>query len=715
MRWQKPLRWLVAAAGIGTAVTLYVQMRERPPVDRPPVATPADPDATVQSGAGTLVRFRGPGDVEFEFSYERARKLADGRMLYDKAKLRIDDGTFLAADEIEGVGESADGIPNDLRLRGNVQMDTSEGAAIRARQATYNHTTGVAVMPGPVTFARGRMSGGGTDGEYHRDTGVFHLRADATVTGAADRPEDAVEARATAMTFNRAALALLLEGNARIEHTRQTMTADRATLYLAEDQDQFRVVELRGEARVTPKPGEEASVPTMRARDIDLAFHEGTQALERALLAGEASLVLAENGSRRSIEAREVSITTAPDGRTLTRLEGRDNVTVRTPAREGQAARTITAPRLVATGDDARGLTSAVFSGGARLEERGASARGGAPRERTGTARTLSMKLGGNLDAVEEAHFEQDVTFRDGDVTGDADLGTYGVSKGQLTLRPAPRVSRAPRVTSGRVTVDARELIDVDLETQDLHAVGDVKTVNTPAPDAATRKDTSAGLFTDGETMLGFGAEFWYDNAKGRARYRGTRQAPARLTQGDTTVAAESVELSEQTRDLTAAGAVDSAFMATAQGDAAPKRYRVTADSLEYKDSARTADYAGAPVTLTGTDGTTTARTMVMTLAPEGRQLERLDARGDVHTVLEQQGREAYADTLLYESALSRYTLRGQPLRLRAAGDKPGTCSLWQARMCHFPAGGGSPECPPDERAGLVERRDVACTGPLQK
>lgn len=714
MRWQKPVRWLVAAAGLATAITLYVQMRERPEVDRPPVATPADPEATVQSGAGTLVRFRGPGDVEFEFSYERARKLADGRMLYDTARLRIDDGTFLSADEIEGTGVSADGMPNDMKLRGNVQMDTSEGASIRAQQATYNHTTGVAVLPGPVTFSRGRMSGSGTDGEYHRDTGVFHLRAGARVTGAAEGPDGAIEATAASMTFNRATLALLLDGNARIEHARQTMTADRATLYLADDQDQFRVVELRGRSRVTPKAGDDASMPGMQADDIDLAFYEGTQALERAVLVGGASLELAENGSRRSIEAREVSIATAPDGRTLTRLDGRDDVTVRTPAQAGQAARTITAPRLVAVGDDVKGLTSAVFSGGARLEERTPAARGGAPRERTGTARTLSMRLGGNLDAVEEAHFEQDVTFRDGDVTGDADLGTYAVSKGQLTLRPAPKVSRAPRVSSGRVTVDARELIEVDLETQDLHAVGDVKTVNTPAP-ADTKRDTaSRGLFTDGETMLGFGAEFWYEQARGGARYRGTRQAPARLTQGETTVAGESVELAEQTRDLTAKGSVDSTFVATAQADDAPKRYRVTADSLEYKDEARTASYAGAPVTLTGTDGTITSRTTVMTLAAEGRQLDRLDARGDVHTVLEQQGREAYSDTLLYEGASSRYTLRGQPLRLRATGDKPGACSLWLAPLCHFSAGGGSPECPPSG-AGFVERRDVACTGPLQK
>src|SRR5690606_22385518 len=57
MRWQRAARWGVAVAGLGIAALLYFQTDERPPDERPPVATPADPEARAQSAAGTVVRF----------------------------------------------------------------------------------------------------------------------------------------------------------------------------------------------------------------------------------------------------------------------------------------------------------------------------------------------------------------------------------------------------------------------------------------------------------------------------------------------------------------------------------------------------------------------------------------------------------------------------------------------------------------------------------
>ncbi len=246
MKWQTPARWLVAIAGMGTAVALYTQTRERPAADRPAVATPADPEASVQSGAGTSVRFNA-GAVEFEITHAGERIYEDGRKAWDKARFRISDGTDLSADLIETKGDDGTGMPGELTFTGNVRLDTPEGASIRAANATYVSATGIAILPGPVTFARGRISGGGTGGEYRRETGVFHLLADAWVETAADEKGSKVRASASSMTFNRATLALLLDQNASIAHERQTMTAERSTLYMAADQDQFKVIELRGQ------------------------------------------------------------------------------------------------------------------------------------------------------------------------------------------------------------------------------------------------------------------------------------------------------------------------------------------------------------------------------------------------------------------------------------------------------------------------------------
>lgn len=717
MRWQRPARLIVAVAGIGIAVALYVQTRERPVADRPPVATPADPEARAQSSAGTELRFGVGGDVEFEIEHKGQRVYPDGRTEWDQARLRVSDGTFLAADFIEtrGEGEGADDAGfSTLQARGQVRLDTPEGASIRAEEATYVSETGVAVFPGAVTFARGRITGSGTGGEYHRDTGVFHLLAEAKVETAADEGGGRVTATGQSMTFNRATMALLLDGNAGIAHERQTMSAARATLYLAENQDQFKVIELRGGARVTPAADQEAGLPEMMARDIDLAFHDGTQALERAVLAGGSSLILMEGGARRSIEAIDISLSTAPDGRTVTRLDARDGVIVRTPPRGETAARTITASTLVASGDEAKGLTLALFTGDVRFVETTAASAGRAASERTGTSERLTMNLAGQLDAVEQARFERNVTFVDGDVTGDADLGEYDATAGRLILRPARSASRLPRVTSERVTVSARELIDIDLDSQDLHARGEVATINA-ADDSAETDGPASGLFNDHEVMYGFAAEFRYRAADGNASYRGTADRRARVTQGDTVVEGESIDLARESQDLMAEGRVIAVFSAI-EGDSpngTSQKYRAESDTLEFRNSARTVRYTGSPVTLTGPDGVTKAESMVMTLASASRTLERLDASTNVHSLLAD-GDEALADSLVYETALDRYTLRGQPVLIRTVDRQSGECSQARARVGYFTVG-QRPEFPDPENPGGVFRRNVPCDAPLQK
>jgi len=107
---------------------------------------------------------------------------------------------------------------------------------------------------------------------------------------------------------------------------------------------------------------------------------------------------------------------------------------------------------------------------------------------------------------------------------------------------------------------------------------------------------------------------------------------------------------------------------------------------------------------------------MVLTLAAEGRTLERLDARTEVHATMPG-NREALANSLLYEASTDRYTLRGsrpRPLVLRGEGDTPGTCSQWHGLMAYFTTDGGPPVFPAGENPGQVERRDVPCTGPLK-
>lgn len=715
MKWQRGARWLVAATGLGTAIVLYTQTRERPEVDRPPVATPADPEASLQSSGGTSVRFR-DGGVELQVEHDGELVYPDGRTVWRDARLQLGDGTTLAAGEIENSGEQVDGQPANIRLRERVEMVTPEGATVGGAEATYDHTTGVAVLPGPVTFTRGRISGAGTGGEYYRDTGVFNIQADAHIETSPDESGGTVTASAETMTFNRASQAMLFEGGARIVHSTNTMTGDRATLYLADDQERFRVIELRGNAAVTPEPGSEASVPEMRAADISLSFYEGTDTLERAVLVGGSTVVLAGADGRRSIDATNITLMTAPDGRTVTSIDARERVVVQTPSGPDRAGRTISAARLVATGNSS-GLTEATFTGGVRLVENPVGQNRPGAGDRTANARTMVMDLDGQFDRVQVARFSQDVEFTDGEMSGDGERGEYDARAGRLILRSAPGSSRLPHVRSRSVTVDARDVIDVDLNSGSLEASGDVKTVSSGADEDANRT-SAVGLLDSSQTMVGFSSAFQYDAEAGTARYVGTEEQPARVTQGETAVAALAIELSERTEDLTADQMVDTTFVASASTGAGPQRYRVRADTLEYRQGERTATYTGVPVTLTAPDGTTQGQTMVLTLAAEQRTLDRLDARVDVHATLPS-GREALADSLLYEAATGHYTLRGTRGRsqvvLRAPGERPGTCTESRGLMVYFTSGGEPPEFPAAENPGQVIHVNVACSAPLTR
>jgi lipopolysaccharide export system protein LptA len=720
MRWQRAARLLVALVGFGTAAALYVFSRDRP-VREPAATTVAkDPQALVQSGAGVDVQY--VNDTErYRLKYGTMKTFEGGHLVWEQVHVLFkEDGTEVWADHAEIRGRSRSGdAPAKLELKGNVRLKTGEGASVAGQSATYDDATGVTDLPGPVTFTRGRISGSGTGAIYERDAGVFRLLADGHLTTAADAKGAALDATGKTVTFNRATRALLLDGQARVAHGTDVMTADRATLFLSEDEQQFQVIELRANARVVPAPGGASTTPDMQAQDIDLGFYPGTQTLQRAVLQRQARIVLADERGRRSIEGGFINLTTAPDGSTLTSLDANERVVVRTPGAEGAPARQISAASLVSRGDDQQGLTGAVFEGGARFEETPAAPRGGgAPKPRTGTAARLTLKLQGKLDAIDEALFEGNAHFVDGVVDGSADVGTYYASAGKLRLQPARAPKLHPHVKDEHLTVDATEQIEIDLNTHSLSARGTrdtVKTVSTGKPSAKTQPS----LFSASETMYGFAAAFDYDSAAKRAIYTGAPGQPARLKQGETEVFGVRIELHDETRDLEAKGDVRSIFTLKPAESGAnktpPGLYTITAAHMLYREAERTATYTGDIVTLANPDGKTTAKKMVVTLLPEGRSLDRLEATTDVQAVLSG-SREALADFLLFEAATGRYTLRGRPTHplLVKARDQNGGCSRTSALVGYFLEGEAHFPGPPVNPGGS-QTASISCSEALKR
>jgi lipopolysaccharide export system protein LptA len=718
VRWQKAARYGVALSGVGVAVWLYASTRTRPSLERPTTGTVADPQATVQAAAGSQTRTR-DDDKQFTFSWKSLRQLTDGRTILDGFKMTFEDGTGVSADNAETRGNlAAEDLPAELLLKGKVHMQTPEAASVDAAEAVYMHSIGRLTMPGAVSFVRGRTSGTGTGGSYERETGVFILMADARVTGAPTEGEGAFTASSTSLTFNRASNSLLFDGNAKIDTATSTMTAPRATLYLTDDKEHFRVIELRGGAHVAPigDPAAPNAVPDMQSVDMDLSFHEGTQSLERAVLTRNAVMVVMEPSGRQSISATTIVAVTGPDGRTLTELDARERVDVRTPSRDGGPERQITAASLFGRGEPKRGLTSAQFAGGVTFIETTPAARGQAASQKRATSQTLSMVLGGKLDQIEEARFQRDVVFRDGDVTGDSDLGTYRAAKGQLVLEPASPVRRPPHVTSGDIDVNAADRIEIDLTTRDVHALGDVKTVMRKNPSA--RQNRSA-IFDGDEATNGFGREFWYAGKSGQAKYVGRADAAASLRQGDRQVAAQTIEVDKDGGNLKANGSVNSTLLLEERGagrGAAPLKYHITSETLDYRDDLRAATYTGlpnAPVVLTATDGVTSGHKIVLTLARESRTVQRLEATTDVSISLKS-GRDGLGDLLTYDAATERYVLKGN-VTLRIEEENKKSCSHAYTREAQFTKSSREPVFPTTPSGTRREQKNGPCVGPLTR
>src|SRR5690242_2422386 len=176
-------------------------------------------------------------------------------------------------------------------------------------------------------------------------------------------------------------------------------------------------------------------------------------------------MVIADASGSRQIDAAAVTCSMAPDGKTITHLEANDHVVVTTPKTATAPARTISAASLVATGNDQAGLTDAVFGGGADFTEHVPAAGGRPASDRKGRSQTLTLKVKGQLDAIDEAHFVRGVVFTSGDVRGYGDFGNYLAGRNQLTLEPGPQAPRsAPHVTDGDMTVDASDRVIVGLD-----------------------------------------------------------------------------------------------------------------------------------------------------------------------------------------------------------------------------------------------------------
>ena len=682
MTWQRKARLGIALFVAAFVVVVFLAVRRQDParsVEPPPAQLPPNAVAHVTGGL-KYDHFR-DGKVLFSIRADTQSVFPDGRTVYTKAVLELPERNgrtvHVAADEADVTIKQGTDVGTAL-LKGNVRLTTSDGTQVNAGEATYTSADGVLKIPGPVTFAKGRLSGSGVGATYDQNREVLWLLDRARLAVAPDATgQGALEATAGAAGLASSAHYAQLTRGGRITSEGRLIEADDITIQLTDDNERVRLLELRANSRIT---GASASAQSMSARDIDLTYAADGRTLQAARLVDNAVVQLPGDGKApgRRIAGRTIDMTLAPDGATLTSLVANENVQLELPPEPGAPARRITAARLEASGAAGAGLQSGVFTGNVEYREIRPAGSGAAASERTARSDRLVVETSPGLGTIQQADFRGHVRITDGpEVTAQAARALYRVTDDRMDLSPGSGdPGPQAQVSDARATVVART-IQLTLGTRSMLAETDVRSTLKPSPRTpADGRDTRGQLpsmLNDDEPVNVTANRLDYDGATSVATYTGN----ATLWQQDgNRIQAAAIVIDDRNGNLTAREDVRT-FMNMTDVDAKTKQKKTTrtsgrAELFVYDDAKRQATYTTKAV-LDGPQGLLTADVIELFLAKETNDLQRAEADGNV-TIREGQ-RVARGTHLTYTAASEEYVLTGAVgTPVTVVDDKPSGC-----------------------------------------
>ncbi len=705
MRWQTLVRLLLGATLIGVSALVALQWREREvPVEPPVTVSLSDPTAQSESEGGKLEIFDGDV-VAYTIDYGKRLSFADGRNVFQDATIRFARGGVphvLSAPETEAVGKAgpAGNQPERLIFRRGVTLTAEGGVAVRTlEEATFYNNEQKVVMPGAMTFERGRLSGGGVGADLYMDRSVLWINDQATLTVAPDAEGGApIEARARRIGLAEADHYMVLEDQASMTHQTRRLSAAMARVSFTPVGDTVQYIELRGQSAVRSLDPRAAD-PQLTAENINLEFAPDTGRLTHTRQVGGAVIEIRETGGVTRVAGSEIDTFVGPDGETLTKLQATAPVAVALPRQDAQPARTIDASWLLAEGSGTKGLDRAVFDGGITYRESRPGGRGAPAETRVVTARSLQLRLAGDLADVESATFRQDVKIVDGRLTATAETAVYDSAAETLQLRAGGdnRAAR-PRVVDAELEVDASE-IDADLKTDafDARATGADRVESFFKPGArAPASPSGQGLFEAGQPIAGASSRLQYSRTTGLAVYQGA----AYLRQGESSLAGDRIEFDDRRSDVRATGKVVSRLDLDpedrpASGAAQP--VRISANALVYTESARTGVYTGGVVFDGATGEQLRGDRLTLQLEKNERRLASMEgtaAQGGEVRITLLEGRQSAGARVLYNAASDTYQVFGAPaLFIAPAPDRgPGECSVTSATELRFNRTAGTSE-----------------------
>ena len=672
-RWQQRLRLGLALFIAGLAVTIVVSLRLSKPAAPPPILIPyADPNVVAESTSGRSVRvLGGKPDLTVEH-YDTMVQYADGRVRLTGVRFKVLQrrGRDFAITSVTAdvVGRS----PNeDVNLKGDVVITSSDGLVVRTEEASYDHAQGVVHAPGAVRFSRGGLEGSAVGLRYERSRDLLSLLDRVVIhRDAAAAGGGSLDVEAGGASFARGEKVVRFGRGVRIARPGETMSADEIAATLAGDSERVQKLELRGGSHLLGSSEADGGVKGMRARDIDLAYADDGRTLQHAMLNGDAGIELAGagGGAGRRLLGQFIDIALAADGTTPTSILAQKAVELDLLADPPTPARAIRSGVFLAAGTAGSRLKAAAFSGGVDFRETPS-----APAAlRTAISSTLALTLGDGLGRIQSARFGGGVVFTQGALTARARDSQYGVDAGTLHLSGRDeKTGRAPQVLDDRATIEG-DTVDVQLDGRKITADGSVKTeMRAGGEPTGGRGGAQAAGGAGARVPAMLQADRPVRAAAGHLEYDGgarlaTYSGGVDLWQDQVSIKADTVVVDERSGGLSARGGVvsrtefDRADAATTAQD--PATMVVTSDRMAYDDDARRLKYAGR-VHLNGAAGDFSADEIVVSLRAGTREMERLEADGAV-ALAATDGRRAAGKHLTYWTESEQYDVGGTPATL---------------------------------------------------
>src|SRR5438128_4649610 len=621
--WQRTARMLTVAVAVTVSVVVFLTTHRRQAPPAPASVPRVDPAAVVES-SGAFVRDVKGERERFRVEAERQLTYSNGTTKLMGVRVTVDRGgkTFVVKGDEAEVGEKQ----SNVQLNGHVHLEGSDGLRLDAATASYSEGEGIVRAPGPVTFARGSMTGQGTDFTYDRNRDTIGLSDETHIKIASDaKDKGGADISAGAAILARKDKFMSFERAVRIIRGAQVIDADRAVADLTEDEKHLTALDLNGSSNIAKSDAPAGGLRSMSASNINLTYATNSELLERAVLAAGSSVKIAgDTGTPdKTLAAESIEIRLAPDGATVTSLNAHDKVVLDLPGPKGEASKNVRSATFVGSGDAAHGLTAAVFSEGVEYREFG----GTPPVQRLVKARNLDAALNNGLAEIRSAVFTGNVQFNDGSTTATAATVRYEVASGQVELT-GKSGNAVPHVVTDQITVDAGR-IEMALAGPKMKATDTVAAVLQPAKAAAGAAATKMpGLMQQDRPANASSKELVYsggDNAK--AEFAGNAQ----LWQSDTRIQGDAVEVESNTGNLAAKGKVRARFPVVTTDDATKHKETKLADGsgdeMQYDDAARKATFR-IKAHLVSPDGDITADRIVVSLAGDENSVKRLEAEG---------------------------------------------------------------------------------------